>query len=119
MEEILAKKEDPTNTAEKLIKAVRRQTRKKFTAEEKIRIVLEGMKRELTVTELCRREGIPTAAYYSWTRDFMEAGKGRLKKDGTRDATKNEVEKLKKENVQLKAMIGDKELVISILKKSL
>ena len=98
---------------------VRRKTRKKFSAEEKIRIVLEGMKREVPVSELCRQEGVPTAAYYSWMKDFMEAGKSRLKRDGTRDATKGEVSKLRKENEQLKAVIGDKELVIYILKKSL
>ena len=81
--------------------------------------MLEGMKREIPVTELCRREGIPTAAYYSWMKDFMEGGKSRLKRDGARDATKREVAKLRNENEQLKSVIGDKELVIRILKKSL
>ncbi len=112
-------KKDPPESAEKLIQQVNRKTRKKFSAEEKIRIVLEGMKREIPVTELCRREGIPTAAYYSWMKDFMEGGKSRLKRDGTRDATKKEVAKLRDENEQLKSVIGDKELVIRILKKSL
>lgn len=106
-------------TAEQLMKQVQRHTRKKFTAQEKIRIVLEGMKREITVSELCRREGIPSSAYYSWTKDFMEAGKSRLKRDGARDATKSEVVKLRRENEQLKSVIGDKELVIMLLKKSL
>ena len=112
-------KKDPPESAEKLIKQVNRKTRKKFHAEEKIRIVLEGMKREIPVTELCRREAIPSAAYYSWMKDFMEGGKSRLKRDGARDATKKEVAKLRNENDQLKLVIGDKELVIRILKKSL
>ncbi len=74
MEEVnAAVKQDPPQSAEKFMRQVRRQNRKKFTAEEKIRIVLEGMKREIPVSELCRREGIPTAAYYSWVKCFMEA----------------------------------------------
>ena len=81
-----ATKEVPPQSAEKFIHDVRRKTRRKFTAEEKIRIVLEGMKREMTVTELCRREGMPTAVYYGWVKDFMEAGKARLKRDQMRDA---------------------------------
>ena len=109
----------PPQSAEQLMNQVQRHTRKKFTAEEKIRIVLEGMKREITVSELCRQECIPPPVYYRWTKDFMEAGKSRLKRDGTRDATKSEVTKLRKENEQLKSVIGDKELVIKILKKSL
>ncbi len=106
-------------SAEKFIQDVRRKTRRKFTAEEKIRVVLEGMKREMSVTELCRREGIPTAVYYSWVKDFMEAGKARLKRDNLRDASKSEVAQLRQECDRLKILIGDKELAIQLLKKSL
>ena len=106
-------------SAETFIQDVRRKTRRKFTAEEKIRVVLEGMKREMSVTELCRREGIPTAVYYSWVKDFMEAGKARLKRDNLRDASKSEVARLRQECDRLKILIGDKELAIQLLKKSL
>ena len=106
-------------SAETFIQDVRRKTRRKFTAEEKIRVVLEGMKREMSVTELCRREGIPTAVYYSWVKDFMEAGKARLKRDNQRDASKSEVAQLRQECDRLKILIGDKELAIQLLKKSL
>ena len=114
-----APRKDGAETAEQFIKQVRRQTRRKFTAEEKVRIVLEGFKREIPVTELCRREGIPTTAYYSWVKDFMEAGKSRMKRDGTRDATRDEVNRLKRENEELKAALGDSELALRLIKKSL
>ncbi|MEK7234870.1 MAG: transposase [Elusimicrobiota bacterium] len=94
-------KEKPQQDAEVFVKAVKRQTRKKFTAEEKIRIVLEGMKRDVSVAELCRREGIPSAAYYSWTKDFLEGGKAQLQRDARRHADASGVEKLKKEKVNL------------------
>lgn len=106
-------------SAEKFIQDVRRKTRRKFTAEEKIRIVLEGMKREMPVTELCRREGVPTTVYYTWVKEFMEAGKSRLKRDTLRDASKSEVAQLRHENDKLKILIGEKELAIQLLKKSL
>ena len=106
-------------TAEKFIQDVRRKTRRKFTAEEKIRIVLEGMKREMPVTELCRREGIITAVYYGWVKEFMEAGKSRLKRDTLRDASGGEVSQLRQENSRLKILLGEKELAIQLLKKSL
>jgi transposase len=111
--------EKPERDAEVFVKGVKRRTRKKFTAEEKIRIVLEGMKRELTVTELCRREGMPTAVYYSWVKDFMEAGKARFKRDVLRDASKGEVNQLRQENERLKIILADKELAIQLFKKSL
>ena len=106
-------------SAEQFMKQVRRQTRKKFTAEEKIRIVLEGMKREVPVSELCRREGINAAAYYSWVKCFMEAGKSRLKGDSLRDANRDKVQKLKRENEQLKTLLGEKEFDLQVFKKSL
>jgi transposase len=83
----------PVTSARKLIQEIRRHTRKRFASEDKIRIVLEGFKQETPVSELCRREGISTALYYSWLKDFMEAGKDRLRKDSLRDATKSEVKK--------------------------
>ncbi len=106
-------------SAEKFIADVRRKTRRKFTSEEKIRIVLEGMKREMPVTELCRREGIPTTVYYGWVKEFMEAGKARLKRDTLRDASKGEVTQLRQENERLKILLGEKDLAIQLLKKSL
>jgi len=112
-------KEKPQKDAEVFVKGVRRATRKHFSAEEKIRIVLEGMKREMSVTELCRREGIPTAAYYSWTKDFMEGGKAQLQRDARRHADSSGVEKLKKENAALRDLVADKEITIRIFKKSL
>lgn len=119
MEEATMTKEAPTQSAEKFIADVRRKTRRKFSSEEKFRIVLEGMKREMSVTELCRREGIPTPVYYSWIKDFMEASKSRLKRDLIRDASKGEVKDLRSENERLKILLADKELAISLLKKSL
>ena len=106
-------------TSRKLIQDVQRHTRKRFSAEEKIRIVLEGFKQEIPVSELCRKEGISSALYYSWLKDFMEAGKERLKKDYQRDATKSEVKGLRKENSHLKELLGEQALEIQVFKKSL
>jgi transposase len=110
--------EKPQQDSEVFVKGVKRQTRKKFTAEEKIRIVLEGMKRDVSVSELCRREGIPSSAYYSWTKDFMEGGKAQLQRDARRHADKSGVEKLKKENAALRDLVADKEITIRIFKKT-
>ena len=77
---------------------VRIASRRKYTPEEKARIVLEGFRREVGVKDLCRREGIKPGAYYAWTKDFMEAGKERLTRDAARDATRQEIEELKREN---------------------
>ena len=112
-------KEKPEAGAEEFVKGVKRRTRRKFTAEEKIRVVLEGMKRDISVSELCRRESIPTAAYYSWTKDFMEGGKAQLQRDARRHADSSGVEKLKKENAALRDLVADKEITIRIFKKSL
>jgi transposase len=119
MDEVMTAKKEAPQTTEKFVQEVRRKTRRKFTAEEKIRVVLEAMKREVPITELCRREGIPTAVYYTWVKDFMEAGKARLKRDSLRDASKDEVVRLKRENEQLKNALGEKELALQIIKKSL
>lgn len=108
----------PGSTAQ-LIRRVRKATERKFSAEEKIRIVLEGFRKELPVSELCRREGISASIYYSWLKQFMEAGKGRLKGDTLRDATSDEVKQLRQENRQLKELLGQQALELSLFKKNL
>ena len=100
------------------IREVKRSTRRKFTPEEKIRIVLEGFRREVTVRELCSREGISPNIYYSWLKDFMEAGKSRLQRDTVRDASMFEVNNLKRENARLKQLVGELSLDMYILKKT-
>ena len=111
--------QDPPETAEKLIQQVRKKTRRRFTAEEKICIVIEGMRREIPTTELCRREGISSVIYYSWLKDFMEAGKARLSGDTQREANRGEVKALKRENERLKLVVADQMLEITLFKKSL
>jgi transposase len=106
-------------SAAKLIREVRVQTRRRFSAEDKIRIVLEGFRKEMLVSDLCRREGISSALYYSWLKGFMEAGKARLKGDTLRDATQGEVKELRRENIRLKELVGEQALEIQLLKKSL
>jgi transposase len=101
----------------RMIKEVKRHTRKRFTAEEKVKIVLEGFRKETPVAELCRRESINAQVYYSWLKDFMEAGKSQLQKDNLRQANKSEVKELRKENDRLKNVVGDMALEINLLKK--
>ena len=108
-----------STSARKLIQEINRHTRKRFASEDKIRIVLEGFKQEIPISELCRREGISSALYYSWLKDFMEAGKERLRKDFLRDATKSEVKKLRVENDKLKRLYGEQALELQLFKKSL
>jgi transposase len=98
---------------------VRIAARRKYTPEEKVRIVLEGFRREVAVNELCRREGIKPGAYYAWTKDFLEAGKERLTRDAVRDATRQEVDGLKRENNELKQLVADLSLEAYRLKKHL
>ena len=100
------------------IQQVRVAARRKYTPEEKIRIVLEGFRREVAVNELCRREGIKPGAFYAWTKDFMEAGKERLTRDTVRDATRQEINELKRENVDLKHLVADLSLEVYRLKKT-
>ena len=100
------------------IQQVRVATRRKYTPEEKVRIVLEGFRREVVVNELCRREGIKPGAYYAWTKDFMEAGKERLTRDTVRDATRQEIDELKRENAELKQLVADLSLDVYRLKKT-
>ena len=100
------------------MRQVRVASRRKYTPEEKVRIVLEGFRREVAVNELCRREGIKPGAYYAWTKDFMEAGKERLTRDGSRDATRQEIEQIKRENTELKQLVADLSLDVYRLKKT-
>jgi transposase len=100
------------------VQQVRVAARRKYTPEEKVRIVLEGFRREVTVNELCRREGIKPGAYYAWTKDFLEAGKERLKRDTIRDATRQEIDELKRENGELKHLVADLSLDVYRLKKT-
>jgi transposase len=106
-------------SAAKLIREVRKYTRKKFSAEDKIRIVLEGFRKEIPVSDLCRKENISSAIYYSWLKNFMEAGKASLKGDSLRNATKSEVRQLREENFRLKELLGEQALEAQLLKKSL
>jgi len=100
------------------IQQVRMAARRKYTPEEKVRIVLEGFRREVAVNELCRREGIKPGAYYAWTKDFMEAGKERLTRDAVRDATRQEMDGIKRENAELKHLVADLSLEAYRLKKT-
>jgi len=105
--------------AETVVKAIRRQTRKQHSAEEKIRIVLEGLRGEESIAELCRREGIATSLYYSWSKEFLEAGKKRLAGDTARQATAPEVKELRAEAAALKEAVADLTLENRLLKKSM
>jgi transposase len=100
------------------MRQVRVAARHKYTPEEKVRIVLEGFRREVAVNELCRREGIKPGAYYAWTKDFMEAGKERLTRDAARDATRQEIDEIKRENAELKQLVADLSLEAFRLKKT-
>lgn len=106
-------------TAEAVVKDIKRQTRRKFNAEEKIRIVLEGLKGEESVAGICRRKGIAPALYYKWSKDFMEAGKKRLNGDTEREANSSEVNGLRKETEGLKMVVAEQALEIRMLKKDL
>ncbi|OOY88961.1 transposase [Solemya velum gill symbiont] len=97
----------------------RRRTRRKFSSEEKIRIVLDGLRGEVSIAELCRREGINNNLYYRWSKDFLEAGKKRLAGDTVREANTDEVVDLKKENKELKQAVAELYLRNDWLKKSL
>ena len=106
-------------TVEATVRNIRRKTRRKYSSEEKIRIVLEGMRSEYTVAELCRREGIVQNLYYKWTKEFLEAGKERLTGNTKRQAGSKEVKNLRTENGHLKQLVADLALRNRLLKKSL
>ena len=105
--------------AETVVKEIRRATRKHYSAEEKIRIVLEGLRGEDSIAELCRREGLPPNVYYRWSKDFLEAGKKRLAGDTAREATSDEVRGLRQEAAALKEVVADLTLENRLLKKSM
>ena len=104
---------------EKVFKDIRRATRKQYSAEEKIRIVLDGLKGEDSIAELCRREGIAQSLYYSWSKEFLEAGKKRLAGDTARAATSTEVKDLRREARDLKEVVAEQALELRLLKKSM
>ena len=103
---------------EKLVRDIRRTTRKQRSPEEKIRIVLEGLRGEYSIAELCRREGIAESLYYSWSKEFLQAGKRRLAGDTTREATSSQVKDLRSEAAALKEVVADLTLENRLLKKS-
>jgi len=105
-------------TARELIRKAKQATRRQFPAEEKIRIVMEGIRADVSVAELCRREGIVPTVYYKWLKDFMEAGKSRLRGDIQRQATPVEVKELRQENDRLKRLVAELSLDNMVLKKS-
>ena len=108
-----------SQSPESVVRDIRRNTRRKFSSEEKIRIVLEELKGEVSIAELCRREGIVSNLYYRWSKDFLEAGKKRLAGDTAREATSSEVGDLRSENDQLKQLVAELSLKNRLLKKSL
>ena len=106
-----------SNDPESKVREIRRKTRRKYSAEEKIRIVLDGLRGEDSIVELCRREGIVPNLYYNWSKEFLEAGKRRLQGDTKRQATSPEVADLRQENGQLKELVADLSLRNALLKK--
>jgi transposase len=102
-----------------VVKQIKRATRKKFAADEKIRVVLEGLRGEISISELCRKEGIAASVYYKWSKDFLEAGKNGLTRSTVRDATSDEVYHLKSENSDLKKAVAELTLDLIRYKKSL
>jgi len=108
-----------TSTTEKTIKNIRRTTRNHHSAEDKIRIVLEGLRGEHSIAAICRREGIAESLYYSWSKGFLEAGKKRLAGNTARSATGDEVKALRRESRDLKEALADLTLENRLLKKSM
>jgi transposase len=115
----MRQKSGPTETAEQHVRDIRRATRKKYSAEEKIRIVLAGLRGEYSISELCRREGIAESLYYSWSKEFLEAGKRRLAGDTERQANSGEVKGLRHEMGDLKELVAELTLENRLLKKSM
>jgi len=103
---------------ESVVREIRRKTRRRYSTEEKIRIVLEGLKGEESISELCRREGMSPNLYYNWSKEFLEAGKRRLSGNTKREASSSEVTDLRKENDQLKRLVADLSLTNVLLKKT-
>jgi transposase len=113
------KSETTKVSSERVVKDIRRATRKQYSAEEKIRIVLDGLRGEHSIAELCRREGISEGLYYSWSKEFLEAGKRRLAGDTARAATSSEVKDLRREARELKEVVAEQALELRLLKKSM
>ena len=113
-----AKKKPSNGSAEKTVRAIRRATRRRYAAQEKIRIVLQGLRGEESIAELCRREQINQNLYYRWSKEFLEAGKKRLADDTKREATSDEVKELRAQSVQLKELLAEMMLEKRLLKKS-
>ena len=114
-----SKNERHQDAADRTVKDIRRQTRKRYSAEEKIRIVLAGLRGEDSIAELCRQEGIAQGLYYSWSKEFLEAGKKRLTGDTARAANSDEVKQLRREAHDLKEVVAEQALELRLLKKSM
>ena len=114
-----AKSSSQKPSAERVVKDIRRATRKQYSAEDKIRIVLDGLRGEDSIAELCRREGIAQSMYYVWSKEFLEAGKRRLAGDTSRAATTDEVKDLRRDAVALKEVVAEQTLELRLLKKSM
>jgi transposase len=104
--------------ADNLVRGIERKTRKHYSAEEKIRVVLAGLRGEESIAALCRREGIAESLYYSWSKEFLEAGKNRLSGDTARQATSPEVKELRSESAALKEVVAELTLENRLLKKA-
>ena len=115
----MRQKSGPEESAEQHIKNIRRATRKRYSTEEKIRVVLSGLRGEYSIAELCRREGIAESLYYSWSKEFLEAGKRRLAGDTARQASSGEVKDLRREASDLKELVAELTLENRLLKKSM
>jgi len=109
----------PASKSEAVVRDIKRVTRKKYSADDKIRIILEGLRGETAIAEICRREGLATNLYYRWSKDFLEAGKKRLQGDIVREASTGDVNDLRKENAQLRDLVANFAIKNEILKKSL
>lgn len=107
------------SSSEKLVRTIKRKTRRQYSAEEKIRIVLDGLRGEMSIAELCRREGLAESMYYKWSKEFLEAGKQRLAGDLVREASSDEVKGLRKEARDLKEVVAEQTLELRLLKKSM
>ena len=109
----------PKLSSERIVRDIRRVTRKHYSAEDKIRIVLDGLRGEHRIAELCRREAIAESLYYTWSKEFLEAGKRRLAGDTARAATSVEVKDLRRESRALKEVVAEQALELRLLKKSM
>ena len=113
------KSEHRESSSERIVKDIRRATRKHYSAEDKIRIVLDGLRGESSIAELCRREGIAESLYYTWSKEFLEAGKRRLAGDTARAATSGEVKDLWRQAQELKEVVAEQALELRLFKKSM